>query len=368
MPMARENPQVKETWDARRGQLEVVAAAAAFGASVPASKVLLADVSPLSLSGVLYLSAGILCFLLVAFGSRRAGSSNKRNRVRGSDWLWLGGAILSGAVVAPLLLLLGLRQVSGHLTGLLLNFEVVFTVAIAIVLSGERVGRFGWLGALAVLVGAVALSLPARVPLPGVTRWSGVAFVVGACAFWGLDNNLVQRVSLRDARLITAIKGMTGGAVSLLLASAFGGFGHWDGARLLGAAAVGALSFGLSIVLFVRGLRRLGVLQTGMLFALAPGFAAILSWVVLGEHVDVLGCAALIAMTLGVLLLVLDRHEHPHEHTTAEHFHEHIHDAHHKHAHSPEEESLEPHSHVHVHTPLTHAHRHPHDVHHRHHH
>ena len=154
--------------------------------------------------------------------------------------------------------------------------------------------------------------------------------------------------------------------MSLLLARAFGGFGQWNAYRLSVAAAVGAVSFGLSIALFVRGLRRLGVIQTGMLFALAPGFAAILSWVFLREPIVAQGLAALFVMTTGALLLVLDRHEHTHEHEAIEHTHEHTHDDHHQHSHESEHPEQEPHAHAHSHEVMTHAHGHLHDVHHRH--
>jgi drug/metabolite transporter (DMT)-like permease len=351
--------------DTRRGQVEVIAAAFAFAASVPATKILLAEASPLALSGVLYLSAGALCAVLVGI-SRWTEAAAESRRIRGAEWLWLGGATVSGAVLAPFLLFLGLRQVSGHVTGLLLNFEAVFTVGLGVVLSGERLGRRGWLGALAVLGGAVLLSLPGQGTAPSPARGTGIALVVGACALWGLDNNIIQRVSLRDARQITAVKGLAGGLMSLLLAKAFGGFGAWNGHRLSVAIAIGAVSFGLSIVLFVRGLRRLGVIQTGMLFALAPGFAAILSWAFLREQIAARGLTALLAMTAGALFLVLDRHEHRHEHQATAHAHEHTHDDHHRHAHDTVHLARAPHAHEHYHEATTHAHGHLHDVHHRH--
>jgi drug/metabolite transporter (DMT)-like permease len=350
----------------RRAQLEVILAAIAFAASVPANKLLLADVAPLALSGVLYLSAGTLCAGLVWL-SRRAGSgTTDTNAVRGVEWAWLLGAVLSGGVVAPLLLFLGLRDVSGHVAGLLLNFEAVFTVGLGVLMSGEYLGRRGWLGALGIVGGAVLLSLPHAEASSTPTRWSGIAFVVGACALWGLDNNLTQRVSLRDARQIVAIKGLAGGLTSLVLAAAFGGFGHWTPLGLLIAVAVGSVSFGLSIALFVRGLRRLGVIQTGMLFALAPGFAAILSLLFLRETLAIAGVVALGSMTAGALLLATDRHEHLHQHEALEHAHEHTHDEHHQHGHTPEQLAETPHAHWHRHEPLLHRHPHVHDIHHRH--
>ena len=350
----------------RKAQIEVTLAALAFAASVPANKLLLADVAPLALSGVLYLSAGTLCAGLVWLSGRTPAATADGNVLRGAEWVWLLGAVLSGGVLAPLLLFLGLREVSGHVAGLLLNFEAVFTVGLGILLSGEYLGRRGWLGALAILAGAVLLSLPHAGASSIPTRGTGIAFVLGACALWGLDNNLTQRVSLRDARQIVAIKGLAGGITSLSIAAAIGGFGHWNAPRLLAALAVGAVSFGLSIVLFVRGLRHLGVIHTGMLFALAPGFAAILSLVLLHERLVVWGLLALASMTIGALLLATDRHEHLHEHEALEHAHEHVHDEHHQHEHTPEELAQAPHAHRHRHDPMTHRHPHVHDIHHRH--
>jgi len=359
-------PPLGSSRDALRGRIEVILAALAFAASVPANKILLRAVTPLALSGALYLSAGLLCVALVGLSRRSEAGARDRNALRGSEWLWLGGAVLSGAVIAPFLLFIGLRQVSGHVAGLLLNFEAVFTVGLGVMLSGEHLGRRGGLGAFAVFAGAVLLSIPGGPTVAGPSRWSGIVLVIAACALWGLDNNLTQRVSLRDARMIVAVKGLAGGTTSLLLAAAFGGFGDWTILRVLAAIIVGALSFGVSIALFVRGLRHLGVLQTGMLFALAPGFAAILSWMFLREPVMAWGALALASMTAGALLLATDRHEHPHTHQAMEHAHEHTHDEHHQHPHTPQELAEVPHAHPHRHDRLAHTHPHVHDIHHRH--
>src|SRR5205823_5650170 len=83
-------------------------------------------------------------------------------------------------------------------------------------------------------------------------------------------------------------------------------------AAVASVLVVGAVSYGLSIVLFIRGLRELGVMHTGALFALAPGMAAVLSWLVLREPVHPLALLALTAMTGGALLLATDVHDHAH--------------------------------------------------------
>jgi drug/metabolite transporter (DMT)-like permease len=285
--------------------------------------------------------------------------------VRGGEWWWLVAAVGFGGVLGPLALFSGLRWTSGYVAGLLLNFEAVFTVGLGAFFARERVGLRGLAGIALVIGGAFALSSVGG-STDGSTRPMGALLVVLACACWALDNNFTQRISLRDARQIVAIKGLVGGITMLALATALGQIGTWTPGRLVGVLLVGAVSYGLSIVLFIRGLRELGVIQTGALFALAPAFAALLSWLLLHEAVPPFALLALSGMTAGAVLLATDTHAHAHTHEAIEHTHVHEHDEHHLHEHKSGELIRVPHEHRHRHERLTHAHRHAHDVHHRH--
>ncbi|HET7224599.1 MAG TPA: EamA family transporter [Candidatus Eisenbacteria bacterium] len=347
-----------------RTRLEVLLGALAFAASVPAGKLLLRGLAPLALSGGLYLAAGALCAALLALQSRR--QRRERNRLQGREWWWLLLAIAFGGVLGPLALFHGLRLTSGHVAGLLLNFEAVFTVALGAVLSRERVGARGAQGIGLVIGSAVLLAATGEPHASAATRPLGPLLIVAACACWGLDNNFTQHISLRDARQIVALKGLIGGAASVSMAAAFGQLGGWSAGTIAAVVCVGAVSYGVSIVLFIRGLRALGVIHTGALFALAPGFAAVLSWLVLREPIHAGALLALAGMTGGALLLATDVHAHEHVHEALEHAHPHEHDAHHQHAHTPEQLDQAPHAHWHRHEPLVHRHEHSHDLHHRH--
>ena len=347
-----------------RARLGVILGALAFAASVPAGKLLLHDLPPLVVSGGLYLSAGLFCAALLGVQSFR--TKTGPNRLRGGDWPWLGAAVVAGGILGPIALFYGLRSTDAYVAGLLLNFEAVFTVSLGAFISGERVGRRGAGGILMILAGAFLLSGIGTAHVR-FNNLLGPVLVVAACACWALDNNFTQRVSIRDARQIVAIKGLVGGAVSLLLAFIVGQTGRWPApSTLLVVVLVGSISYGVSIVLFIRGLRQLGVVLTGALFALAPGFAAGLSWIFLHEAVAPAGLLALLGMTAGALLLSTDVHGHRHTHEAIEHAHPHEHDEHHQHEHRPGELEQVPHAHWHRHEPLTHAHPHTHDVHHRH--
>src|SRR6185369_14781869 len=100
--------------------------------------------------------------------------------------------------------------------------------------------------------------------------WPGLA-VVGACFAWAVDNNLTRRVSLADASWIASVKGLAAGTVNLALALLVGATVP-PVANLAGALLVGLLAYGVSLALFVIGLRLLGTARTGAYFSVAQFF------------------------------------------------------------------------------------------------
>jgi drug/metabolite transporter (DMT)-like permease len=95
-------------------------AAILFGVSIPSAKVLLGTVDPVLLAGLLYLSLG--SGLVLWWGLRlwwRGGNSQEVS-IKGADLLWLIGAILTGGVVGPILLMVGLSSTPASSASLLL--------------------------------------------------------------------------------------------------------------------------------------------------------------------------------------------------------------------------------------------------------
>jgi hypothetical protein len=129
---------------------------------------------------------------------------------------------------------------------------------------------------------------------------------------------------------------------------------------------IGFFGYGVSIALFVLGLRHLGTARTGAYFSLAPFIGSILAVTLLDEPLSLRLVMAGGLMAIGLWLHLTERHEHEHSHEAMEHEHRHTHDEHHKHAHAPNTPSGEPHTHWHKHSPLLHKHPHYPDLHHRH--
>ena len=340
---------------ANTGVIAALLSALLFGAGTPLAKLLLHDVGPWLLAGLLYLGSG-LGLLLWRF-LRRA----PRVHLERGEAPWLAGAILAGGVLAPVLLMLGLAAMPASGASLLLNAEGVFTALLAWFAFRENFDRRIALGMAAIVAGALILSWPDEASFAGLAP---TLTILAACLAWAVDNNLTRKLALSDATWIASLKGLVAGTVNLALA-------FWLGASLppvptlAAAMAVGFLAYGVSLALFVVGLRHLGTARTGAYFSVAPFFGAALA-IALGEAVTLPLVIAGMLMAIGVWLHLTERHEHAHEHAGMIHAHLHVHDEHHRHEHDFAWDGAEPHSHLHTHAPLRHEHAHFPDSHHRH--
>src|SRR5690242_5272006 len=108
----------------RTAVLYALASAALFGVSTPAAKALLESIDPAVLAGLLYCGAGIGVALLRKLPPTILGVRQARDEALGrADLPWLAGAIASGGIVGPLLLLTGLAQTDAATASLLLTLE-----------------------------------------------------------------------------------------------------------------------------------------------------------------------------------------------------------------------------------------------------
>lgn len=340
-----------------------LSAAALFGLSAPMAKLLLPSSTPLVLASLLYLGGGLgLSCLEAVRRLRPAGSAPREARLGSKDVPLLLGIILCGGVLGPVLMLTGLARLTGVAASLMLNLEGPFTILLALLVFGEHLGRSGALSACFIMTGAAVLGLQ-----EGELRGDvlGALALAGACLAWAVDNNLTQRLSLKDPISLVRIKALGSGACTLVLAWLTGQ--PFPSPRVLAATLVlGFASYGLSIVLDAYALRLLGAAREAAYFATAPFIGALASVPLLGERLRPLDLAAGALMATGVVLLLRERHGHVHTHEPLEHEHLHTHDAHHQHEHPGMDDAKEPHSHPHRHAPLTHDHPHVSDLHHRH--
>ena len=352
----------------RQGLLKGLLAAVTFGLSAPLISTLTSTGSPLALAGLLY--GGSALALLAARTVR--GQSNQESPVKRQDLGMLFLLTLIGGIAAPICLVSGLALLSAGSASLLLNLEAVFTMGIAILVGREHLSRKGAIAAALIFAGAVIIGGGTTT---GATLHGAVQIAL-ACLGWGIDNNISQRLSIRDPMQITLLKSV-GASVPMLLIAGLTGAKFPTPMEMGILLVMGAFGYGLSIWLDLLALRELGAARESVIFATAPFVGAGFAVLALKEALSTNLSASGVLMIVGVALLLNEDHAHWHRHDEVWHEHKHRHtpghqDTHHAHEH-PDGEALGVqkdraywHSHPHLHEPIAHAHPHVSDEHHRH--
>jgi len=331
-----------------------LASAMLFGASTPASKFLLGEVGPLWLAGLLYAGAA----LSVAPRALRALPS--RASITRSDLLHLGGAVVFGGIVGPVLLLSGLAIAPAASVSLWLVLETVATAVLAALFFKEHLTARTWLSVALVVAGSAMLSSGEA----GSGR--AVLLVSLACLAWGLDNNLTAVIDRFTPAQVTFAKGVAAATVNLGAGALLEG-GSASAVTIGGGLLVGALSYGASLLLYVASAQQLGATRSQLVFSTSPAWGLLLSWLFLGERLTAAHLGASALMGAAIWLWHNEQHTHRHVHHAVSHQHMHRHDdGHHDHAHDTPCAPDAWHTHEHSHDDTDHAHEHRPDLHHRH--
>jgi hypothetical protein len=180
-------------------------------------------------------------------------------------------------VFAPVLFLAALRLTLAGSVALLLNLEMVATAVLGAALFREHLGRLGWLGVSGVVAAGGLVA--------GGGGWPGLVaalLMAAACACWGLDNNLTALIDGVTPARATLVKGAVAGTVNLAIGCAIAPLNA--GPIVLAAGiAVGALSYGASIALYIAAAHELGATRAQAVFASSPFVGAALAFAVVGE-------------------------------------------------------------------------------------
>ncbi len=326
-----------------------------FGASTPFSKMLLDEINPFQLAGLMYLGAGLglLPWLLLRKGTPPIPKPDGKNIRR------ILGMVVCGGLLGPVFLLFGLQAASASSVSLWLNFELFATALLGWLFFKDHLNLPVWLGVAIGILAGLLLSLP-----EGVSGMKGGLLVLVACVFWGLDNHFTALIDGITAVQSTIIKGIAAGSINFLLGIMLTG---WNlGASCLIAMLVGFFAYGFSIVLYILSAQNLGATRSQVIFSSAPFFGLFFSVLLLHENITGIQFLSALLMAVSVTLIMIEKHVHLHVHHAFSHTHSHDHDdLHHTHRH-PETDQESKHTHSHAHDETIHSHPHQPDIHHRH--
>ncbi|MDY5585079.1 MAG: DMT family transporter [Arcanobacterium sp.] len=271
-------------------------AAVLFALSIPIAKYFLVDVPPLIVASFLYLGAGLamgVTFVLQRNNPTRAALLGKE------DSPYVISMVLLD-ILAPILLLFGLKLTSSANASLLVNAEIVFTAVVAALVFREKISRLLSFAILLILFASVILTFEGTEAL---TFNIGSLLVLGAALCWGIENNCTRAISTKNSEQIVMVKGLGSAAGSLLVAQIAGTTVSW-GWELLGILVLGALSYGVSINIYVKAQRTLGAARTSAYYALNPFLGVLFSLIFLGERPVYGFYLGLLLMLVATILLV----------------------------------------------------------------
>jgi drug/metabolite transporter (DMT)-like permease len=247
-------------------------AAVLYALSTPLAKLILTRLSPTLVAGLLYLGAGLGIGLVKLLTKKNKTESKPFSK---KDVPSIIGMILLD-ILAPILLLIGLRISRPESVALLNNFEIVATAVFAAFIFKEVISKRLWLAILFITLGSIVLSFDDLLTFK--LSW-GSLLVLGATIAWGLENNLTRKLSHTDVMNVVIIKGIFAGLGSIVISLIIKEF-TFDLWPFIGALGLGFVAYGLSIYLYVSAQKDLGAARTAAFYGVAPFFGAIISLII----------------------------------------------------------------------------------------
>ncbi len=274
--------------------LSAILSAILFAICIPCSKILSAKVSSILMGSLLYLGAGIGLWLSIMI---------KKTNIKLSLTLKELPYMISMVVLdisAIILLMAGVSKTTGANASLIGNFELVATTIIAAIFFKEILSKKTWTAVLLITISCIILTFEGN---KSITFNLGSILVLLSALCWGFENNCTRKLSIKDTRQITIIKGIFSGLGSLIIAT-YTGSNFPEIKYIITALLVGIVSYGISVSLYIYAQRFLGASKTASLFASSPFWGVFFCLIFLKEKPTLQFFAALFLMITGTIILL----------------------------------------------------------------
>lgn len=298
-------------------------AAVLYAINIPISKILLIDIHPILMASLLYFGAGVGIFSYSLISKRE-----KQSKLTKREMPFTMAMIVLD-IIAPILLMLGLKITNSSNATLLNNFEIVATSIIALVVFKEFISKKMWLAILLVTLLSALLSFESIEALK--FSWGSILIIL-SCISWGLENNCTRVLSSKSTFQIVVIKGLFSGLGSMVIAI-FLQIKFPSFFLIFTTLMLGFISYGLSIFFYVKSQSIIGAAKTSAFYSLSPFIGSFLSFIILKEAFSSNYLISLAVMISGTALIIFDTlviaHTHNHTHiilnSKEELSHSHIH-------------------------------------------
>jgi len=283
-----------------KGITLAIAAALCYSISSPLSKLMLDYLPSTLMAGFLYIGAGICMGLLFAiFKIFKISREEKKFEKKNLPYIIL---MVLLDIAAPILLLLGLKEMNASSVSLLNNFEIVATSLIAFLIFREKITWKTWISIGIVTIASLFLCIDDVSSFK--FSWASL-YIIGATICWGLENNCTRKLSDKDPLKIVFIKGIFSGLGSLIVGFCIGEriTTVWPVFAVIG---VGLVAYGLSIFSYVYAQRYIGAARTSVFYSIAPFVGTGLSLIIFLEKPSWAYFVGLVLMIVGAIFANLD--------------------------------------------------------------
>jgi drug/metabolite transporter (DMT)-like permease len=277
-----------------QGYIFAFLAALGYGSASTLGKFALGSASPIVIAALASTVGGVMLFAYKPMARIDRGS------------LPLFAVVtLCGAILGPFLFYSGLRLTSAVSTALLSNGELLFTSIIAIAIFKESLSRRQYLASLLVVAGIVAIST--NLDLQAVSllgNLAGSLFILGATLSWGIENNLVRKLSQRaDPIVMGKWRNFIGGTILLAFILVSGQTVSVEASTIPYIVLSGMIPVGFTTVFLFLALSRIGAVRSLLVFSTGSLFGTLYAHILLGEPITVVQIVGGALLFAGIILI-----------------------------------------------------------------
>jgi drug/metabolite transporter (DMT)-like permease len=273
--------------------------AAVWGSAFVAIKTGVEDIPPVLFAALRYDIAGVIMLAYAAYAVDRWFPRGR------AEWLEVGiGGVFMIAAYHALLFVGEAGPVSGAAAAVLVALSPVLTTGFSrLFLPDEPVTPSTWFGMLTAFIGVAVLVQPDPNDLFSTAVVSKL-LVFGAAAAFALGSVLSRRIeSEMTIETMEAWSMLLGAALMHLLSIAmpsesFGAI-EWTTQAVLSLGYLALFASALGFLIYFDLLDRLGPVEINMVSYVAPAFAALVGWLLLGDGIDANTVAGFLIIFIG---------------------------------------------------------------------
>ncbi len=245
---------------------------------------------------LMYLGAGLGLFVIHSFtkNSKRINQSKITKKEVPKVVL-----IVVCELLASFLIIEAVKVVNASLVSLLSIFEIIMTAIVAYLVFKEPIKNNELVSIMLMIIGCFILNFKSG-------SYSSISIssllVIGACLFWGIENNITALISSKEPAFFTGIKCFSVSILYLIIVLLKGEF-YLNYLELI---VFGFFSYGLSILSYALSTKYLGANKSTIIFSFSPVFGVILAILIYKEEITMTFIISLIIMICALICLAVE--------------------------------------------------------------